>query len=67
MYPQNPLESGNFHPYSRRVGPTAAAWTKSPFSELNGFAYNENWLRNLLIASSMNGRRRHRDEHDGMR
>ena len=48
----------NFHPYGRRARPRAA-WTSSPFSELNGFSYHENWLHNLLIASSMGGRRRH--------
>ena len=47
----------NFHPYSRRVRPSTEAWTQSPFSELNGFAYDDNWLRNLLIASSIGGRR----------
>ena len=30
---------------------------KSPAERLNGFAFSENWLKNLLIASSMNGRR----------
>ena len=29
----------------------------SPFNDLNGFSYHDNWLHNLLIASSMNGRR----------
>jgi hypothetical protein len=32
-------------------------WTSSPFTELNGFSYHSNWLHNLLIASSMGGRR----------
>lgn len=27
----------------------------SPFKDLNGFQYHDNWLDNLLIASSMNG------------
>ena len=31
---------------------------KSPAEKLNGFAFSENWLENLLIASSLNGRRR---------
>ena len=44
----------NFHPYGRRARPRAA-WTSSPFTELNGFSYHENWLHNLLIASSMGG------------
>lgn len=31
------------------------------FEELNGFVYNSNWLENLIIAGSMNGRKtRHR-------
>ena len=46
----------NFHPYGRRT--TAAAPERcSPFEDLNGFQYHENWLRNLLIAGSMNGHR----------
>jgi hypothetical protein len=47
----------NFHPYGRRARPQAE-WTSSPFTELNGFSYHENWLHNLLIASSMGGWRR---------
>ena len=27
------------------------------FTDLNGFSYHDNWLHNLLIASSMNGRK----------
>src|SRR6266487_3810567 len=45
-----------FHPYgarSRRDDPTR----RSPFHDLNGFAYPPNWLHNLLIASSMGGRK----------
>ncbi|MEB3119819.1 MAG: hypothetical protein VKL41_01175 [Snowella sp.] len=30
--------------------------TVSPFEKLNGFSYHPNWLRNFLIASSINGR-----------
>jgi len=44
----------NFHPYGLRARPNAG-WTASPFSELNGFRYHDNWLQNLLIASSMGG------------
>jgi len=47
----------NFHPYgarSRRDDPTR----RSPFHDLNGFEYHPNWLHNLLIASSMGGRKR---------
>ena len=29
----------------------------SPFEKLNGFRYRDNWLENLLVASSMNGNR----------
>jgi hypothetical protein len=46
----------NFHPYGARmsrVDPTR----RSPFHDLNGFAYHPNWLHNLLIASSMGGRK----------
>lgn len=44
----------NFHPYGLRARPHAA-WSASPFSELNGFSYNDNWLQNPLVASSMGG------------
>ena len=47
----------NFHPYGarqRRQNPQR----KSPFHDLNGFEYHSNWLHNLLIASSLGGRRR---------
>ena len=46
----------NFHPYgarTRRNDPTRC----SPFHDLNGFEYHPNWLHNLLIASSMGGRK----------
>jgi len=46
----------NFHPYgarTRRADPTR----RSPFHDLNGFEYHPNWLHNLLIASSMGGRK----------
>lgn len=45
----------NFHPYGRRSQSTTSD-TVSPFEELNGFYYHPNWLRNFLIASSLNGR-----------
>jgi hypothetical protein len=44
----------NFHPYGARLrgnDPTRV----SPFHDLNGFVYHQNWLHNLLIASSMGG------------
>ncbi len=46
----------NFHPYgarTRRDDPTR----RSPFHDLNGFESHPNWLHNLLIASSMGGRK----------
>jgi hypothetical protein len=45
----------NFHPYSRKVQATPPH-SMSPFEDLNGFRYHDNWLRNLLIASSLNGK-----------
>lgn len=44
----------NFHPYSaslRRRDPAR----QSPFADLNGFQYHENWCHNLLIAASRGG------------
>ena len=44
------------HPYGARThrnDPTRC----SPFHDLNGFEYHPNWLHNLLIASSMGGRK----------
>jgi hypothetical protein len=45
----------NFHPYGQKVR-TQAPYFLSPFEDLNGFRYDDHWLKNLLIASSMNGR-----------
>jgi hypothetical protein len=45
----------NFHPYTRKVQ-AIEPHSQSPFEALNGFRYHDNWLRNLLIASSLNGR-----------
>lgn len=44
----------NFHPYSSRTKVNDSS-RSSPFEDLNGFRYHNNWLRNLLIAGSMNG------------
>jgi hypothetical protein len=44
----------NFHPYGQRTKQDHPE-KFSPFEELNGFVYHENWLHNLLIAGSMNG------------
>lgn len=46
----------NFHPYGGRLRQSQAT-RKSPFADLNGYVYHENWLHNLLIASSMGGLR----------
>jgi hypothetical protein len=45
----------NFHPYCRKVQ-ALDSHARSPFEELNGFQYHDHWLRNLLIATSLNGR-----------
>lgn len=45
----------NFHPYCRKVQ-ALEPHSMSPFEDLNGFRYHDHWLRNLLIASSLNGR-----------
>jgi hypothetical protein len=45
----------NFHPYIPKVQ-ARAPYMKSPFEALNGFCYHDHWLRNLLIAASLNGR-----------
>ena len=46
----------NFHPYCRKTR-TLKAGVLCPFEELNGFRYHDNWFKNLMIASSLNGRR----------
>ena len=46
----------NFHPYGTRTR-ACCPERHSPFADLNGFCYHHNWLHNLLISSSMNGRR----------
>jgi len=45
----------NFHPYGS--GQQQQSRGRCPFKDLNGFEYHDNWLRNLLIAGSMNGYR----------
>ncbi len=45
-----------FHPYGKRLRHDQSA-RSSPFADLNGFQYHENWLHNFLIASSMGGLR----------
>lgn len=46
----------NFHIYGSRTKFNNPSWS-SPFKDINGFQDHDNWLHNLLIASSMNGRR----------
>jgi hypothetical protein len=47
----------NFHPYGAR-GRGDDRTRRSPCHDLNGLGYHPNWLHNLLMASSMRGRRR---------
>lgn len=47
----------NFHPYGAKTRSECSTTRISPFTDLNGFRYHDNWLHNLLIASSMNGRK----------
>jgi hypothetical protein len=56
QYPRAIALVGNFHPDGQRIIAKAPD-RRSPFKALNGFEYHENWLRNLLIAGSMNGYR----------
>lgn len=44
----------NFHPYHARLRQKTPE-RQSPFADLNGFQYHENWLQNFLIAASMGG------------
>lgn len=44
----------NFQPYCPRA--KIRQKYRSPFHKLNGFVYHENWLQNLLVASSLGGR-----------
>jgi hypothetical protein len=44
----------NFHPYCPRAN--IRKTYLSPFHKLNGFVYHDNWLHNLLVASSLGGR-----------
>ena len=46
----------NFHPYGPRTR-QGASQRVSPFHDLNGFHYHDNWLQNLLAAASLGGRR----------
>ena len=44
----------NFHPYGKRLRRDDPK-RQSPFADLNGFQYHDNWLHNLLIAASLGG------------
>jgi hypothetical protein len=44
----------NFHPYGKRTR-SRDPNRHSPFHDLNGFCYVDNWLENLLVAASMGG------------
>lgn len=44
----------NFHAYGRRLR-GASPERQSPFADLNGFQYHDNWLHNLFIAASLGG------------
>ena len=46
----------NFHPYGQRTR-RRDPHRHSPFRDLNGFCYVDNWLENLLVAASMGGYR----------
>lgn len=45
----------NFHPYAPQTQAKYDGKRNSPFEGLNGFRYHDNWLHNLLIASSLQG------------
>lgn len=45
----------NFHPFGSRTR-TDFPHRHSPFHDLNRFRYHDNWLHNLLIASSLGGK-----------
>jgi len=44
----------NFRPYCPRA--KIRQTFRSPFHRLNGFVYHDNWLQNLLVATSLGGR-----------
>lgn len=46
----------NFHPFCRKTRALKQGCL-CPFEQLNGFRYHDDWMRNFLIASSLNGRR----------
>ncbi len=56
LYLRSMAQRRNFHTLGARTRSNCSERI-SPFTELNGFSYHDNWLHNLLIASSMNGRK----------
>ena len=46
----------NFHPYGTKTGRQHPGRC-SPFKDINGFCYHDNWLQNLLVAASIGGYR----------
>lgn len=44
----------NFHPYGTKTQ-SQFPDRVSPFEDINGFHYHENWLQNMLVAASMGG------------
>ena len=46
----------NFYPSCRKTGAQKEGFL-CPFEQLNGFRFRDYWLRNLLIATFLNGRR----------
>jgi hypothetical protein len=51
----------NFNPYGAKTQ-SHFPGRVSPFEDINGFHYHENWLQNMLVAASMKGWRTHRHE-----
>ena len=47
----------NFHPYGTKTRDEEKGRFSPFFYDFNGFSYHENWLNNLSISISMNGRR----------
>lgn len=50
----------NFRPYAPET--VKKQNIRSPFEKLNGFQYHENWLQNMLIATSRNGYRKNQQK-----
>ena len=49
--------SHNFRPYAPET--VKKHNCRSPFEKMNGFQYHDNWLQNMLIATSRNGYRKY--------